>query len=356
MAVLSALDSRLSTHPSYGDVRDKRLKALHQMIGHTPLLALHMRWRGETRTVYAKAEHYNLTGSIKDRMALHVLEKGVKRGALKPGARVIEATSGNSGIATAAIARALGHPVRIFMPDKMSQERKALIASLGAELVLVSEEEGGAIGAREMCERLGASSDMIFGPCQFSNPDNCEAHAQTTGPELIAQLARLGLKPDGFVAGVGTGGTIMGVGTALRQRFPEVRLHPVQPAESPTLTAGKKIGQHRIQGMTDDFIPEILDLDRLDAVISVSDGDGIIMAQRLARELGLGVGISSGVNLLAALKVQDEIGANAVVATVFCDDNKKYLSTDLGREEPVKPGYLSPEIELLGFDAVSAKP
>lgn len=159
------------------------------------------------------------------------------------------------------------------------------------------------------------------------------------------------MTPAAFVAGVGTGGTIMGVGRYLRGVRPGIRLHPVEPAESPTLSAGHRVGRHRIQGISDEFVPAILKLNELDWVIAVSDGDAILMAQKLATQLGLAVGISSGANFLAALRAQQQLGSGAPVATVFCDDNKKYPSTDLLRVEPVRPGYLSPAVELLGFES-----
>jgi cysteine synthase len=164
-------------------------------------------------------------------------------------------------------------------------------------------------------------------------------------------LRQHGLTPDAFVAGVGTGGTIMGVGRFLRAQHPAIRLHPVEPAESPTLSTGHKVGSHRIQGISDEFIPAIVELDKLDEVLAVRDGDAILMAQKLAAQLGLGVGISSGANFLAALLAQERLGPDAVVATVFADDNKKYLSTDLLRTEPIKASYLTPAIELLHYEA-----
>jgi cysteine synthase A len=203
-----------------------------------------------------------------------------------------------------------------------------------------------------MTETLGREDDSVFLPSQFSNQANIDAHQQTTGPEIWWQLQFLSRKPDAFVAGVGTGGTIMGVARFFREKHPNVRIHPMEPFESPTLSAGHKIGHHRIQGISDEFIPAIVDLDGLDRVVKVHDGDAIIMAQRLAAELGLAVGISSGANFLGALLVQDELGPDAVVATVFPDDNKKYLSTDLLRDEPARDDYLTPEIELLGFEAL----
>lgn len=330
-----------------------RLKALGALIGRTPLLSIQIRFRGSEYVVHAKAEHYNLTGSIKDRMALSILSCAYSTGALKPGDIITEATSGNAGIALTALGRALGHPVEIFMPDWMSAERKDLLRSLGANLNLLSREEGGFLGAIAATEQLAASRNDVFLPRQFSNTDNCAAHANTTARELIIQLNLAGLKPDAFVAGVGTGGTVMGVGQTLRAAFPHVRVHPIEPAESPTLSTGYKVGHHRIQGISDDFIPALVKLDQLDSVIAVSDGDAIRMAQRLASELGLGVGISSGANLIGALMAAEELGQNSCVGTVFCDDNKKYLSTALAGHEPHKHNHISPEIELLDFEATT---
>lgn len=329
-----------------------RLASLSGMIGRTPLLAVHLSWKGHRRVIYAKAEHYNLTGSIKDRMALNILRCAYASGALQPGDLIAEATSGNAGIALAALGRALGHPVRIYMPDWMSDERKCLLRSLGADLHLVSREDGGFLGAIKATEDLAAENPRVFLPRQFANGDNCNAHEDSTGPELLKQLASQQRTPDAFIAGVGTGGTVMGVGRALRKTTPKVRVHPLEPAESPTLSTGYKTGSHRIQGVSDDFIPSIVKLDELDSVVSVHDGDAIIMAQKLASELGLGVGISSGANLIGALAVQDEIGPDATVVTIFCDDNKKYLSTALAGTEPVKPGYISPDVELIGFESI----
>lgn len=327
-----------------------RLASLAGMIGRTPLLAIHLRWKGERRVIHAKAEHYNLTGSIKDRMALSILRSGYATCALMPGDTIVEATSGNAGIAMAALGRALGHPVRIYMPDWMSEERKCLLRSLGAELCLISREEGGFLGAIAATEKLSEARNDVFLPRQFANRENCNAHEATTGPEILSQLASVGRTPDAFVAGVGTGGTVMGVGRALRAAHPKVKIHPLEPTESPTLSTGFKVGAHRIQGVSDDFIPAIVKLNEVDEVVSASDGDAIIMAQKLASELGLAVGISSGANLLGALAVQDQLGSQSTVATIFCDDNKKYLSTDLARVEPIKPEYIAPDVELIGFE------
>lgn len=322
------------------------LQALDEMVGRTPLLELDLELDGRRRRVWAKAEQFNLTGSIKDRMALQVLRRAYERGALKPGAPIAEATSGNTGISFAALGAALGHPVHIFMPDWMSQERKDLLKSFGARLRLVSREEGGFLGSIRLSEEFAAATPGCFLPCQFANVDNPEAHELGTGPEIVSQLASMDLKPDAFVAGVGTGGTVMGVARFLRRVFPKARSYPIEPAESPTLSTGKKVGKHRIQGVSDEFIPAIVRLGELDEVVAVHDGDAILAAQLLACKLGLGVGISSGANLIAALKVQERLGPDAVVTTVFSDDNKKYLSTDLAKDEPVKDGFLSPRLKL----------
>ncbi len=321
------------------------------MVGNTPLLAIDLMVGKQQRTIYAKAENMNMTGSIKDRMAFHILEQGYARGILKPGNMIVEATSGNTGIAFASIGRALGHPVTIFMPSWMSEERINLIRSLGTDIVLVSKAGGGFLGSIQRAEELAAATPSAFLPRQFSNEDNIEAHYRTTGPEIWWQLSFRSIIPDAFVAGVGTGGTIMGTGRYLREQAPEIEICPLEPANSPTLSTGHKVGKHRIQGISDEFIPPILDLEGLDKIISVDDGDAILMAQKLAEELGLGVGISSGANFLGALMVQEEKGQDSVVVTVFPDDNKKYLSTDLLREEPLKPDFLAPRIKLLGYRA-----
>lgn len=327
-----------------------RVRGLSRLIGNTPLLALQVRFRGRLRTIYAKSENLNMTGSIKDRMALHVILEARRTGALVPGGLIVEATSGNTGISFAAIGRALGHPVSIFMPNWMSAERINLIKSFGADIRLVSKEEGGFLGSIRLADELAARTPGAFLPHQFSNDDNAAAHEATSGPEIWAQMAAVGRKPDAVVAGVGTGGTIMGTGRFLKRLNPAIKVHPLEPASSPTMSTGHKVGSHRIQGISDEFIPAIVKLDQLDAILAVDDGDAILIAQRLAAELGLAVGISSGANLIGALLAQERLGADAAVVTFFPDSNKKYLSTALMREEPLKPGFITPEVEFVGFE------
>jgi cysteine synthase A len=237
------------------------------------------------------------------------------------------------------------------MPDWMSRERINLIESLGAKIVLVSKQEGGFLGSIRMTEELAKTDAHIFLPRQFSNDANIRAHEETTGPELWWQMQFNNIVPRAFIAGVGTGGTIMGVGSYFKKHTPGSTIHPLQPAESPTLSTGHKVGHHRIQGVSDEFIPSIVKLNELDAIVSVHDGDAILMAQKLASTLGIAVGISSGANVVGAMMVQRELDADAAVATILPDDNKKYLSTDLLRDEPAREGYLSPDVELLDYHA-----
>lgn len=334
-----------------GNKTDGSIDSLASLIGNTPLLEISFRYKGEERRIFAKAEQYNLTGSIKDRMALHIIKKAYNSGALKNGDAIVEATSGNTGIAFSAIGTSLGHPVTIFMPNWMSDERKNLIRSYGANIELVSAEQGGFLGSIKMTEELKKDRENIFLPSQFSNEDNSEAHYLTTGPEIWSQLEHIKLKPDAIVAGVGTGGTIMGIGKYLKEKDSTIKIYPLEPANSPTMSTGHKVGKHRIQGISDEFIPSIVKLNKLDEIIDVDDGDSIIMAQKLASELGLGVGISSGANFLGALIAQEKLGKDSIVVTIFADDNKKYLSTDLMKKEPIKDDFLSTDIELLNIKA-----
>lgn len=328
-----------------------KIQALSSLIGNTPLLEIEFEYSGEQRKIYAKAEHLNMTGSIKDRMALHIIQEGYKRRALEPGGTIIEATSGNTGISFAAIGRALGHPVVIFMPDWMSSERINIIKGLGAKIKLVSKEEGGFLGSIKLAEEFAEKTKGSFLPRQFSNEDNIEAHYHTTGPEIWWQLFYRSLHPDAFLAGVGTGGTIMGVGRFLKEKNSKIKIHPLEPSNSPTLSTGCKVGKHRIQGISDEFIPPILKLKGLDEIISADDGDSIIMAQKLASNLGLGVGISSGANFIGSIKVQNKLKKNSIIVTVFPDDNKKYLSTDLLKKEPVKKDFISSDVKLKSYKA-----
>ena len=332
-----------------------KLRHLWHLVGNTPMLEITYSYKGLIRKIYVKCEHYNLTGSIKDRMALYILQKAYEHHLIKPEDIIVEATSGNTGIAFSAIGKALGHEVKIIMPDWLSKERMDIIRSLGAEIILVSKEEGGFKGSITRSEEMAREDNRIFLPKQFENLYNAEAHENTTAREIWMQLQSIELQPDAFVAGVGTGGTIMGVGNYLKRRSPSIKVHPLEPLESPTLSTGYKVGSHRIQGISDEFIPSICKLNLLDEIVPASDGDSILMAQKMARQLGLAVGISSGANLLGGVQVQNNLRADSVVVTVLSDSNKKYLSTDLMKDEPVKEHYFSKDIELLEYKAIKSR-
>lgn len=340
------------TATSLSDQLESKFRHLWGLVGNTPMLEIAYKYKDECRKIYVKCENYNLTGSIKDRMALYILQQAYRQNKISPGDTIVEATSGNTGIAFSAIGKALGHDVKIIMPNWLSKERIDIIKSLGADVILISKEEGGFLGSIALSEKMATADETIFLPQQFENLYNAEAHEKTTAKEIWMQLQSVDLTPDAFVAGVGTGGTVMGMGHYLKKRNSQIKIHPLEPAESPTLSTGYKVGSHRIQGISDEFIPAIVKLDQLDKVVKASDGDSVIMAQKLAKQLGLAVGISSGANFLGAIQLQNEMGADKVVVTVFSDSNKKYLSTDLMKEEPMRKDYLSQDVELVDYKAI----
>lgn len=317
---------------------------MYDLIGNTPMIEILYKYKGRERKVYAKLEYYNLTGSIKDRMVFYVLNKNKKNGIIKDGVPLIEATSGNTGISLAALGASLGHPVYIFMPDFVSIERIKLVESYGAHITLISKEEG---SYEECIRRADTLAKEINGYRldQFKNTDNIEAHYQTTGTEIIKQLKKV----DGFVSGIGTGGTLMGIGLKIKESNENAKIAVIEPSTMTLLTSTPIIGQHQIEGIADGFIPPIVDQNKIDDFFTIEDKDAIVMSQKLASVLGLGVGISSGANLLGSILLEDKIGGNVV--TVFPDDSKKYLSTSYS----TKIGdlhSLSDEIELLEYTIV----
>jgi cysteine synthase A len=327
----------------------EKINALEAAFCNTPLIEVSFSYKGALKKIYAKYEAFNFSGSIKDRIAIHILKKAYESGKIKQGDMIVEATSGNTGIAFASLGRALGHKVRIYMPNWLSLERYQIMEALGVEIIRITKEQGGFVRSIEEARRFAVNNPNVFCPEQFTNEENIDAHYNTTAKEIITQLKTLDLSPDYFVAGVGTGGTVMGVLKYCKDHKIKCACHPMEPSNSPTLTTGgQKIGKHRIQGISDEFIPDILKLDQLKEIVSVDDGDAIIMAQKL-NQAGLSVGISSGGNFIAALKLLAESGEDKVAATIFCDSSMKYLSTDLCRKEPVNLDFLSTDVEIIGF-------
>lgn len=286
------------------------------LIGNTPLLQL----KGER--VFAKAEFLNPGGSIKDRIALAMLEGAERDGRLKPDSIIVEPTSGNTGIGVALVGRLKGYQVRIVMPEGMSIERRKLIKALGAELVLTPDKEGIG-GAVNRVREMAAEDPRVFVPQQFENPDNPRVHYEETAHELWRQLSG---DIAAFVAGVGSGGTLQGVGTFLKEHKPDVKVVAVEPKNVSALL-GHEPGLHQIQGIGDGFVPAVLDVKMIDQVLEVSDDDAIETTRQLGRDHGLLVGISSGANVWAARQLAKQIPGN--IATVLPDRAERYFSTAL---------------------------
>ena len=286
------------------------------LIGNTPMIRL----RGES--IYAKAEFFNPGGSVKDRVALAMIEGAERRGLLKPDSVLVEPTSGNTGIGIALVGRLKGYRVRIVMPESMSEERKKLIKALGAELVLTPADAGIA-GAVQKANELAENDSRVFVPQQFENPDNPRVHYEFTGPELWRQMNG---EIACFVAGVGSGGTLEGVGKFLKEHRPDIHVIAAEPKNVSALL-GHEPGLHQIQGIGDGFIPAVLDVHRIDGVIEVSDEDAIETTRQLGRDYGLLVGISSGANVWAARQLAPSISGN--VATILPDRAERYFSTAL---------------------------
>lgn len=329
----------------------KTFDCLRKMIGNTPLLEINFLYKGEEKRIFAKAEYFNMTGSIKDRVALHILEKAYNDGTINKDDIIAEATSGNTGISFCAVGAALGHRSIIFMPDWMSSERVNLIKSFGADIVGVSREQGGFLGSIAMADQLEEKGGYFL-PHQFTNEENSNTHYYTTGVEIARQLDSIGLKADACVAGVGTGGTVMGITRRLREYNTNFKGYALEPKSSPTLSTGFKVGIHRIQGISDEFIPDILKIPELEGIVAADDGDSINMARMLSSKLGIGVGVSSGANFLGCIEILEKLPKDAVVVTTFADDNKKYLSTDYSFEQPIKDDFISKDVQLLSVNCI----
>lgn len=291
-----------------------------KLIGNTPMVKINYDINNKKHSVYAKLEWYSLTGSVKDRIVEYIFFQSKSLGILKDGQTIVETTSGNTGIAIAALGAYYNHDVIIYMPDDVSKERIEIIKLYGADVILVSKEDGGFIKCLELSSKYCKENDaFLFN--QFSNQLNVLAHYNTTAVEISKSLDYV----DIFVSGIGSGGTAIGVKNKLKEFNDDVKLFVVEPEESQVLS-GKGIGKHNIQGIGDDFVPDIVDTNKIDKIIPIKSDDAILMSKKLAKELGLGVGISSGANMLASIISNSD---DKTVVTIFSDDLKKYLSTDL---------------------------
>lgn len=298
-------------------------RSVLDLIGSTPVVKLKVLPGKSEAEVWAKLESFNPGGSVKDRICLNMIETAERQGKLKPGATIVEPTSGNTGIGLALIAAVKGYRLILTMPDTMSEERRSMLCAYGARLILTPDTKGMG-GAIHKAEELVQQNSDYFMPQQFNNPANPEMHRKTTAVELLKQFKRI----DAFVAGVGTGGTITGVGEVLKQKMKGVRICAVEPSASPVISGGEP-GFHKIQGIGAGFVPAVLNRQILDEVITVSDEDATTYTRRLAAEEGLLVGISSGAACCAALKVAKSLGPGHVVVAIFADKGEHYLSTDL---------------------------
>ena len=296
-------------------------RSVLDLIGSTPVVRLTRLAGEEDAEVWGKLESLNPGGSVKDRICRNMIEDAERRGLLQPGGTIVEPTSGNTGIGLALVAAVKGYRLILTMPDTMSEERRSLLAAYGARLILTPDTKGMG-GAIRRAEELVTEHPDFFMPQQFTNPANPAVHRETTAVELLDQLGRM----DAFVSGVGTGGTITGVGEALREAIPSVRIYAVEPAASPVLSNGEP-GYHKIQGIGAGFVPPVLNTRIYDEVITVSDHDAAATTQRIAVEEGIFVGISSGANCFAAMQVAKAMGKGHRVVTMLCDSGERYLST-----------------------------
>lgn len=298
-----------------------------ELIGGTPLVRLNRIVPEDSAEIYVKLEFQNPGASVKDRIAVSMVEEAEKDGLLKPGGTIVEATSGNTGIGLAMVASAKGYKAIIVMPETMSLERRNLLRAYGAELVLTPGSEG-MNGAVKKAEEILKENPDYFAAEQFKNKANVKIHRETTGPEIVEAIQSIGGSLDAFVAGIGTGGTITGAGEVLKKEFPGVKVVAVEPAASPILAGGKP-GPHKIQGIGANFIPEILNQEVYDVITHVENDEAFETARQLAKEEGILSGISSGAAVFAALKVAKELGKGKRVVAIVPSNGERYLSTPL---------------------------
>lgn len=305
----------------------KVVNSVTDLIGGTPLVRLNRIVPEDSAEIYLKLEYQNPGSSVKDRIAISIVEEAEKDGRLKPGDTIIEATSGNTGIGLAMVAAAKGYKAIIVMPETMSLERRNLLRAYGAELVLTPGAEG-MNGAVKKAEEILRENSGFFMAEQFKNLANVKIHRETTGPEIVEAINSIGGSLDAFVAGIGTGGTITGAGEVLKESFSDIKIYAVEPAASPILAGGKP-GPHKIQGIGANFVPDILNQNVYDEIIHVENDDAFDTARRVAKEEGILAGISSGAAVHAALKVAKELGKGKRVVAIIPSNGERYLSTPL---------------------------
>lgn len=305
----------------------KIVQSVTELIGETPLVRLNRLVPEDSAEIYVKLEYQNPGASVKDRIAISMIEVAEQEGRIKPGDTIVEPTSGNTGIGLALVAAAKGYKAILVMPETMSIERRNLLRAYGAELVLTPGSEG-MNGAVRKAEELAKENPSYFIPQQFKNQANVKIHRETTGPEIVEAINSLDGKLDAFVAGIGTGGTITGTGEVLKKNFDNIKIVAVEPAASPILSGGQP-GPHKIQGIGANFVPDILNREIYDQVITVENEDAFEYARRAAKEEGLLVGISSGAAIYAALKVAKELGKGKRVVAIVPSNGERYLSTPL---------------------------
>ncbi|WP_127587101.1 cysteine synthase A [Paenibacillus koleovorans] len=305
----------------------KLVQSVTQLIGDTPLVKLNRVVPEDSAEIYVKLEYQNPGASVKDRIAISMIETAEKEGKLKPGDTIIEPTSGNTGIGLAMVAAAKGYKAILVMPETMSMERRNLLRAYGAQLVLTPGPEG-MKGAIKRAEDLAAENPSYFIPQQFKNQANVKIHIETTGPEIVEAINGHDGKLDAFVSGIGTGGTITGAGSVLREHFPDIQIYAVEPSASPVLSGGKP-GPHKIQGIGAGFVPDILNTNIYNEVITVDNDDAFETSRRVAKEEGILGGISSGAAIFAALKVAKQLGKGKRVVAILPSNGERYLSTPL---------------------------
>ena len=311
---------------------------MNGLIGNTPMIKIKYKYKGKENFIYAKLEWFNLTGSIKDRLIYYILNKTN----LENITTLVEATSGNTGIALAALGNYYKKNVVIFMPDFVSEERKTLLKSYGAKLHLISQKEGGFIKCVKFAKEYSKRKNTLL-INQFSNKLNIDTHYYTTGKEILDKLNNIG----GFVSGIGSAGTLIGISKRLKSVFPNLKVALLEP-EGAEIVGKNKINPHKIEGIADFFIPDNFNKENITNYYSINDNDAINMSKKLAKELGLGVGISSGANFLGSVLLSEEVNN---VVTVFPDDNKKYLSV-LKDDTLLKEDFISNNIELISYEIV----